>query len=480
MKNKSLGVNTILYTMKIVSSMIFPLITFPYISRVLLASGVGEYNFSQSFVSYFSLIASLGISTYAIREGAKIRDDASKFQVFAKEIFSLNLSSTVVSMVLLVAIVIIFPVLKQYQNIILILGLSIPLTLLGTEWIFNVYEDFFYITVRSICFQLVSMILMFSFVKSKEDVWKYAIISVIATAGSNILNFKKVKKYFKHGIISYSDFKKHIVPVLILFASAVASQIYVNSDITMLGIIKGDYDTGIYSAASKIYNIIRSLLTAVITIVLPRLSYLNTKKNRAEYVTFLSKLFNAYACIILPAAVGLMFIAEDALLLLSGKEFVIAAKSLRILCIAMIFSMLGSFIANTVLVIHSKEKIIFKATCVGAIVNIVANFFFISKYSYNGAALATLLSEMIVFAIQLIGALRCTQIRNVANNMCKAFAGLLGMSAVYMLVRNLEIDLILRIIVIVASCGVTYMSIMLLLKQEILYGYYEKIRKAKF
>lgn len=145
--------------------MLFSLVTTPYISRVLSASGVGEYNFSQSFVSYFLLIAGLGTSTYAIREAGKIRDDKEKIQTFAQEIFLINFLASIVATFVLVVLVATLPALKSYKKIVLILAFSIPMNILSTEWIFNVYEDFAYITKRSIVLQCVSVILMIIFVK---------------------------------------------------------------------------------------------------------------------------------------------------------------------------------------------------------------------------------------------------------------------------------------------------------------------------
>ena len=159
MKKRSLGLNAFLNGLKSVLNLIFPLITFPYVSRVLSIKGIGIYNFSNTYVSYFVLIAGLGIATYAVREGAKYRNNNEKINEFASQVFSLNIISTIVAYILLFISLIIFKNLYNYISCILIFSLQILFTTLGTEWIYTIYEDYAYITIRSIIFKIISIIL---------------------------------------------------------------------------------------------------------------------------------------------------------------------------------------------------------------------------------------------------------------------------------------------------------------------------------
>ena len=154
MQNKSLKLNAFLNTVRNVLNMIFPLITFPYVSRVLGANGLGIYNFSNSVISYFLLLAGLGISTYAVREGAKYRKSKENISFFASQIFSINVFSTIFSYIILFISLVIFPKLHMYAVCILIFSLQIAFTTIGTEWIYTIFEDYTYITVRSILFNI--------------------------------------------------------------------------------------------------------------------------------------------------------------------------------------------------------------------------------------------------------------------------------------------------------------------------------------
>lgn len=155
LKSKSLGKNAFLNGFKNVLNLLFPLITFPYVSKVLSVEGIGQYNFAQAAVSYFSLIAGLGISSYAIREGAKYRENKENFNIFASEVFLCNVISTIVAYVLLALCMIVVGKLKAYAALIWVFSIQIVFTTIGIEWLYSIYEEYEYITIRSIVFKII-------------------------------------------------------------------------------------------------------------------------------------------------------------------------------------------------------------------------------------------------------------------------------------------------------------------------------------
>lgn len=247
MKKKSLGLNAFLNGLRSVLNLFFPLITFPYVSRVLSVPGIGIYNFSNTYINYFILIAGLGIATYAVREGAKYRENKDKINDFVSQIFSLNMIATVIAYLLLFASLIIFKNLRNYISCILIFSLQILFTTLGTEWIYTIYEDYTYITIRSIVFKMISIVLLFLLVRRPEDYLIYAAITVFSAVGSNLLNFIHARNFVHIKLTTKTNWKYHLKPILIIFASAIAVTIYVSSDTTILGLLKNDYAVGIYS-----------------------------------------------------------------------------------------------------------------------------------------------------------------------------------------------------------------------------------------
>lgn len=282
MKQKSLGLNAVLNGIKQCCSIIFPLITFPYISRVLGNDGYGKYSFSYSVTNYFILLAALGIYTYAIREGAKVRDDQKEVDKFCSQVFSINVCSAAISLLLLSIMVFCLPKFSGYKAYIFIQSTAIIMAVIGTDWVNGIFEDYFYITVRYIAVQCVCLIAMFVFVRKPEDIIPYCIISVLATNGGNLINVFYVRKYAKIRFTFDMDLKRHLVSLLILFVNSIAISIYVNSDITMLGFFESDAQVGVYSFASKIYNLLKQLINAVIVVSVPRIAYI-IKNKPLEY-----------------------------------------------------------------------------------------------------------------------------------------------------------------------------------------------------
>ena len=395
MKNKFIGVNALLNAIKTIFSIIFPLITFPYISRVLGVENIGIYNFSTSVVSYFTLLAGLGINTYAIREGARYRNSKKEISEFCSEVFSINLISTLISYGILAVCLLFLPNLHDDALIILILSVSICFTTLGCEWVFNIYEEFGYITIRTILFQIISLILMFVFVKNKHSLIQYALITVLATSGANIINIFARKKFCDIRFCFGVKLRKHLFPILILFANSIAMTIYINSDVTILGLISGNYYVGLYSVATKVYTMLKSLLGALIVVSIPRLSSYLGAENKKQYIETSSIILNALITIAVPAMVGTFALSDEIVLILSGREYIAASMSLTILSVALVFSIVSWFYTSCVLVVNKQDKSVLKATTLAAVANIVMNVILIPYFNQNAAALTTALAELI-------------------------------------------------------------------------------------
>ena len=224
-KNKSMGLNAILNSLQSLLNLVFPLVTFPYISRTLSVDGVGKYNFANSIISYFILLAGLGISVFAVREGAKLRDNRKEFSLFASRIFTINIVSTAISYLALFLILILSTSLQKYNTAILIFSIQIFFTTLGVDWIYTIFEEYGYITARNIIFKIISALLLFIFVRHRDDYLNYIIISVVASTGSYLLNFFHSKKFCDIKLVFNFNWKNYLTPILTIFASTVAIKI---------------------------------------------------------------------------------------------------------------------------------------------------------------------------------------------------------------------------------------------------------------
>lgn len=476
-KKRSMLINAGMNSIQTICRMIFPLITFPYITRVLGVENIGMYNFCTSVISYFTLIAGLGISTFAIREGARYRDDCEKMSDFASEVFSINVITTVVSYCLLAIVITIIPTLKENAKILFVLSTAIAFTTAGCEWVFNIYEDFSYLAIRSIAFQFISMILMFLFVKSEKEVLNYAIITVVSSSGASFINAFSRRKYCKVRFCITSEMKKMFIPILVLFANTIATTIYVNSDTTLVGAIAGNYYTGLYAVATRIYLIVKQVLSAMIVVSIPRLSALLGQKKKKEFENVGNRIINMLFVIIVPAMIGLYVIADNIVLILSGSEYVEAVPSLRILTIALFFSLFSWFYTSCVLIPFGKEKMVLKITIFTAIVNVILNLILIPIWKHNAAAFTTVIAEGISMIACMQYGKKDFHIRISIRDMISVA---IGCAAVYIICKmvNSAIDsLAFSTILSVLVSATGYFAILLLMKNHIVLDIWLEIKQ---
>ena len=394
--------NTVIYAIRQVMAVLFPLITFAYVSRVLGVENIGIVNYTHSIATYFVILSGLGISTYAIRIGAQKRDNPDELNSFVSELLAINFISTALSIVAYVAIVFSVESLKEYRGLLIVFSLLIPFTTLGIEWVYNIFEDFIYITIRSIIIQLISFVSLFVFVRDFEDVFAYACITVFATVGSCVLNFVHARKYIKIKSVKLGkNLIRHISPVIMLFGMTIATTLYTNMDTTMLGVYCGDYQVGLYSAAHRVTKIIVQTIAVVRVVSLPALARHANDENSHEKNSFVnlgSEILGAVLLISIPVSIAVACGSDAILTVFSGAAFLEASPTLRLLSIDILLSVLSGILIYQYVLLKMGEKSAFLITVMGALANLFLNYFFINTFQANGAAFATCVSEFIVSA----------------------------------------------------------------------------------
>lgn len=458
---RSLKVNAILNILKTVLSIVFPLITFPYISRILKVEAIGVYNFSSSIISYFILISGLGFATYAIREGAQYREDSEKISKFISEIFSINMLSTIISYVLLVIALESITKLHNYSLAISILSIEIFFTTLGVSWVCNIFEDFLFIAAQSIVVQAVSLLLTLLLVKNQDDIYKYIVIIVFSKATSNIINFVYIQKMYCHfRWILNCNIKRHIKPILVIFSTSIAMTVYVSSDITILGFMTTDYHVGLYSVAVKIYTIAKSILAASLVVLVPRFSILLQMNQQKEVNLLFTKVFNNLVMLTFPVVTGLFITSKDVIQLVGGKKYLDSELSLQLLCLAIAFSLIATLYIQCILIPNKKERIVFRATIISAIVNFVLNFIFIPWLGIEGAAITTILAEMIVCIMSIYYSKSDVKLENIRKNLVSVIIGCIVIIVVGVLSFNIIEIYYIRLLVNIVISSVLYITVL--------------------
>lgn len=479
-KAKNIGVNAVLNVIKQGLGVLFPLITYPYALRVLGVINTGKVNYSSSIISYFSLIAMLGVTSYAVREGAKRKNNPVEFGQFVREVFTINVISTAASYLLLFFAILAVPNFREYSKLLLIQSLSIALTTLGVDWINTIFEDFLLITVRSIITHIVSLVLLFVFVRGPQDLYKYAFLTVVTNGIICISNWVYCRRYVKLTITKKPNVSTHIKPLLILFANAIAVSIYVSIDTTMLGWIKGDYNVGIYSAAVKVYNIVKNMLAAIYVVAVPRLAFYRGNDNKTQYKQLCTDLWSYLSLLLIPAGMGLISISDEVILFMGGREYIEAVPCLRILSIALVFAIYGGLVTACMNITLGREKENLKATVISAGLNMGLNFVFIPAIAQNGAAVTTLISEAFVLLFCFLRIPSKSEYIDFKRVGATIFHSLIGAGIVFLvsnLAKNTMDNYLFRIVAIVFSSVIFYSVFLFIIKDSYFCGLINQLKK---
>lgn len=448
---KSIKKNFIINGIKIFFNLIFPIITFPYISRVLGPIGIGKITFATSITNYFLLFTNLGIPLYGIREIARTRENRLSLSKSFSEILFLNLITTIIGMI----IFIIFLQLNLLGNdikLFQIMSLNIIFTFIGVEWYFQGIEDYGYITKRSILFKIISIALMFIFVKKKEDIVIYAGILALALVGSNVLNFFKAKKEVFISLKNV-NIKKHLKPILTIFSMNIAISIYTNLDGVMLGYRSNEYSLGIYSASSKIIHLVLGIVTSLGAVLLPRISNYIINKREKELKEILENTLTFLLALSIPCVIGIILTADEIIKIFSGNEFIEAVKTMKILSPIIFFIAFSNFLGIQILYPRGEEKKVLYSVIVGAIINFSLNWLLIPKYAQNGAAVATVIAEGVVLLVQIFLGYKYLKFKiftfeNLKVILVSIFMGIgLLLMTNYYIEKSIIVSLLLKIIV---------------------------------
>lgn len=401
-KIHSVKYNFIMNFILTASTFIFPLITFPYVTRVLHASGNGKVNFAASVANYFLMVASLGIPTYGVKACAKVRDDEEQLSKTAQEILLINLIATILVSITYIFCVFTIPRFSQDKALFFIEGINIVLNMFGANWLYQALEQYDYITGRSIFFKAISVVLMFILVHQENDYRIYAATTVLAAVGSNVLNFFRLHRYISFKKYDNYNLKKHLKPIFVLFAQSVASSIYLNLDTVMLGFMKTDTDVGLYTAAVKIKTVLVSIVTSLGNVLLPRMSYYVHQHDKEKFNELLSVALNAELFMSFPLCAYFIFEAKDCIVLLAGQEYLNAVPAMQWINLSIIPISLTVVIGIQTLTPLNRENQVLYSVIVGAVSDFVLNLFLIPLWGAAGAAFTTMIAEYLVLLVQLI------------------------------------------------------------------------------
>lgn len=476
---QSVKVNYILNLINTGTQMLFPLITFPYVCRVIEADGIGQINFFQSIISYISLFTCLGIPMYAIREIARDRSDVVQMNRTAMEILLLHSMLTLVGYAIVAILCLTVPQIQVNIPLFLILSLTIFFTAIGCEWFYQGIEDFKYITIRGLIIKTVSVVLLFIFVKSKTDLLYYGCYTVFGVLGGNIFNFFRLRKYIHCENIIFSELhiKRHIKPVLKVFSFSVVTSIYLQLNTVLLGFLKNALAVGYFAAATKVMQMLLTMSVCLGSVMMPRASHLIAENKEAEFNRLIQKSYDFTLAIALPMTIGLIFCAPSLITALCGVKFEHSILPSQIIAPIILMVAISNIFGIQVLFPKGKINIVTLCCGIGAVADLILNLCLIPFFSYIGMSIAYLGAEVATtVSMYFIGRKYIPIIYFKKSHLTYALGCIVMALALYG-ISLLQLPT-LTILLLQGCCGVlAYFIILCICKDEMLVQILSKIKR---
>lgn len=375
---------------------ILPIITTPYVTRIFSSDDLGTYGYFSSIVTYFILLATLGVANYGTKVISGHRKDIDKN---FWGIYSLQLGATIFSIFLYCVLYIFLQF--MHNPVALILGLSLLSKGLDISWLFQGLEDFRKITARNITVKLVGVIAIFLFIKSANDLHLYVFLLTIFELLGQLSMWLPAREFIGKPHFDWEYAKQHLRPIILLFLPQIAISLYVTLDRTMLGALASTKDVGIYDQALKLVNILLTLVTSLGSVMLPRVSNLLSLGDHKAINKMHEMSFLIYNLVIFPIMAGMLIVNDDFVNFFLGQDFQEARYAIAIMIFRMFFIGWTNIMGIQILIPHNKNKEFMLSTTIPAIVSVGLNLLLLTKLGYIGAAIVSVLTEVLVWLIQL-------------------------------------------------------------------------------
>lgn len=456
--------------------LILPLITVPYVSRVLGSEGIGINAFTNSIISYFVLFGSIGINLYGNRTIAYEKKNIEKLSQTFWEIAFLRMFFILLSYTIFLVYILLI---TEYRIIYIYQSIFIIAAAFDISWFFMGIEDFKRTVFRNTIVKFFSLIAIFLLVKTRDDLGIYILILSFSTLLGNLTLWPYLSK-----IISRPDFKnlnllKHLRPSLALFIPQVATQIYLVLNKTMLGQISGVTSAGYYENTDKLVKIVLAVVTATGTVMLPRMATTFSEGDHKKINTYLIKSFDFVSAICFPMAFGLAAIAPKFSIWFFGNEFSITGELIPILSLIIIFIGWSNVLGTQYLLPTNQTRYFTISVIVGAVINLFLNILFINYWGVFGAVWATVISELVVTIVQIYFVKNTIKVNMIFNQVWKY---LLSSLVLFIIVRLLNNNLnfnFLSLLVQIMLGILIYSLLIFLLNAPIIKNIKELVYKSK-
>jgi len=374
---------------------IFPLIVYPYVSRILGVTRIGACNFVDSIIQYFILLSMFGITSIGVREIAKAKNNKTRLNEVYNNIFWTNALFTIISVALLVVVIFSVQDLYEYRKLLYIGILKVVSNFFLIDWLFRGLEEFKYITIRTLLVKCLYVISIFLFIKEESDYTTYYLLTVLMITVNSILNHR-YSRNFVH--ISFRNIKytTYIYPIIIMGLYSVMTSMYTTFNTAYLGFVAGDKEVGYYTTAHTLYGALLALFGAFTNVMLPRMSSLVSEGNLERFKHLLGKSSNILFSYSIPFVLLFIVYAPEIIYIYAGKGFEGAILPMQISMPLMIIIGYEQIIITQGLLPLDKNKSVLTNAIIGAFVGVILSFIIVGKLKSIGSTLVWTASELCV------------------------------------------------------------------------------------
>ena len=472
---KNITKNYIYNVMYQIMALLTPLITTPYISRVLAADGIGIYSYTGNVNAYFTFIAALGTAKYGIREIAYCGDDRKKRSTTFWEIEFLSIICVVVSLI----IYFIFLVFQKELVIYAILSINIFAVGLEISWLYQGVEDFGKIAFRNCAIKLLYVVYVFVFVKTRQDLNIYILGLPLLTVLSNASLWISLPKYVDNPNLSEIKPFSHLKGTLALFIPTMAIQIYSALDVIMIKVLTSDYaQNGYYEQALKLTKMSLTLVTALSIVMMPRIANLYKNGDKEAVKQNMYKTYQFLWFLGIPLCTGLAGISSNVVPWFFGEGYNLVAVLLKVMSILIIVMGLSTITGSQYLVSINKSREYSISIIVGMVSNIVLNLIMIPFWGALGAAIASVCAESIITIVQFYYVRNDFNILHIIKKSRHYLFSAVLMFAVLSLENKFFVPSILNTMIMIFTGAFCYFLILTIFKDELLFGCIDKVLKS--
>lgn len=462
--DKKIAKNLIYNVLLQVVTLFLPLVTTPYVSRVLGKEGIGVYSYTFSIVQYFIILGTLGIATYGNRAIAYVRDDKEKM---SKTFWSICFLQLITTSIALILFIIIFGLNEEYGYIYIIQSMNVVASMIDISWLYMGLEDFKKTVTRNLLVKIIGVIFIFLFVKTSNDLSKYVMINSAMILFGNLVMWMYIPKTVSKAKVTCNSIQQHIVPILQLFIPQIAIQIYAVLDKTMLGTLATIGDVGVYEQSQKIVKLVLAIVTSLGVVMLPRMSNTFASGNIKKMNEYLNNSLKGVAYISIPMSIGLAAISPKFVPWFFGEEFNLVSYLMILLSPILFLIALSNVLGIQYLLPSNRTKEFTFSVTIGAIINVSLNFILIPRYQALGACMSTVVAEFSVTFIQYCFVKNNIDTREILLNIVKyVFSGVIMFFVVRFIGDLMESNPITTIVQGLIGL-IIYVLSLTLLKEEI-------------